>query len=293
MLRTVRWMGTVGLAWLAVAAPIRAQGDISVNVYPSLAPNFFGSPSFTPWQDNAITALFNGVNSFGDPSLPTYYEQIPDGSIIPIWIATEFPSWHTRADPGAVFGPSFANELGNRLYFNLHVNGNGSTFSLSQLSFLAVSTDSSNFLGFSVPAGSYNYSSGFVGLNYGPDGMRGGGDDILITGGANTQLIHELFARGSGNAPSAMIPDPGNSDQEKIDNVLAEIETPFIFSGTFTLSTTGGDVNGNAFVVVGVPEPAAVAMAGLAATGLAWVCYPRLKKLRRRAASRRRTTATA
>lgn len=261
---------------------IAQDSGISITVFPSLAPNAFGSPSFTPWESNAISALMSGSSSSGNPALPSYYQQIPDMANIPIWIASEFPSWHLLANPGTVFGPDFAGELGNRLYFNLHIAGNGQLFSISQLSLVASSTDAGNFLGFSVLAGTYNYGSGYYGLNYGPDGMKGTMDDFSVTSGANTQLVNELFARGSGNAPGVSNSDPGATDQDKIDNALANLPGNFIFNGEYTLHSDGGDVTGSAFVVVGVPEPTTIALSGLGGTALAFACVSQWKKQRRR-----------
>ena len=258
------------------------DNGISLSVFPSLAPNAFGSPSYTPWENNALSALISGSSTSGDPTLPSFYQQIPNGANIPVWIASEFPSWHLLANPGTAFGPAYAGELGNRLYFNLHIVGNGQQFSISQLRFQATSTDVNNFLGFNVNAGTYNYTSAFVGLNYGPDGIKGTGDDFFVTSGLNTQLVNELFARGSGNAPAVMNSDPGVTNQDKIDNALANIPSNFIFNGSYTLSTDGGDVNGSAFVVVGVPEPATIALSGLGGTALACVCVSQWKKRRRR-----------
>jgi hypothetical protein len=255
---------------------------ISVTVYPALAPNAFGSPSFPTWESNNIAALQNSLTNSGDPTLPSYYQQIPTGSLIQPFIATEFPSWLLHADPGSFYGPAFASELGNRLYFGLHVVGNGQQFSISQLSFMATSSDAGNFLGFSVAAGSYNYNSGYVGLNYGPDGMRGTMDDFLVTSGVNTQLIDELFARGSGNAPGVMIPDPGATDQEKIDLALANLPIPFVFTGDYSLSTDQGTFNGSAFVIVGIPEPATLAIAMLGGGGMAVCCLTIYRRSRRR-----------
>jgi len=286
MFSSSRLLSVLALSAFALTAfnpRLAAQGQgVSISVFPSLAPNAFGSPSFTPWESNAISALISGSSSSGNPALPSYYQQIANGANIPIWIASEFPSWHLLANPGTVFGPDFAGELGNRLYFNLHIAGNGQIFSISQLSLVASSTDVGNFLGFSVAAGMYNYSSGYVGLNYGPDGMKGTGDDFFVTSGPNTQLVNELFARGSGNAPAVSNSDPGATDQDKIDNALASLPGNFIFNGAYTLSVDGGDVNGSAFVVVSVPEPTTIVLSGLGGTALAFACVSQWKKRRRR-----------
>lgn len=259
----------------------------TVSVFPSLAPNAFGSPSFPTWESNTITALENGLSTFGDPTLPTYYSQIANGALIPPWVATEFPSWHLLANPGTVFGPAFASELGNRLYFNIHIVGNGTQFSISQLSLNLHSSDAGNFLGFSVPAGTFNYNSGYVGLNYGPDHIKGTMDDFFVTGGLNTQLVDELFARGAGNAPAAMIPDPGATDQEKIDNVVNNLPIPFIFTGDYSLMVGENTFTGSAFVRVGVPEPAAIAMMAVGGTGVAISCLTIYRRKSRRKKSKR------
>lgn len=259
------------------------QSTITVSVFPSFAPNVFGSPSFTPWETNALSALMSGSSTAGTSTLPSYYEQIPNGANVPLWIATQFPSWHALANPGVVFGPAYSSELGNRLYFNLHINGNGFGFNLTQLSFQGTSTDVGNFLGFNVPAGSFNYSPSFVGLQYGGDGLLGGGDDVLITGGPNTQFVNELFARGVGNAPAVLNTDPGATDQDKIDNARMLIPNDFIFNGEYSLGVDDlGTFTGSTFVVVAVPEPATVAMTGLGGVALGFACYSQWKKRRRR-----------
>lgn len=259
------------------------EGPFSISVFPSFAPNVFGSPSYPTWEANAITALINGNNSGGTLTLPSYYQQTANGANVPQWIVTDFPSWQAMANPGIAFGPAFANEFGNRLYFNLHINGNGFGFNLTQLSFQATSTDVGNFLGFNVPAGSFNYSTSFVGLDYGPNGVKGGGDDTYITSGPNTQFVNELFARGVGNAPAVLSGDPGATDQDKINNALQQMPNDYIFNGQYSLGVDDfGTFTGSAFVVVAVPEPGTIAMTGFGGAALAFACVTQWKKRRRR-----------
>ncbi|MFO0815552.1 MAG: hypothetical protein U0796_20230 [Gemmatales bacterium] len=276
------------LLCLIFSSALLAQDGPTVNVYPSLAPNVYGSLSYPTWESNAIAALQSGAASGGDNTLPSFYQQIPNGSLVNPWLVSEFPSWLNQANPGTVFGPAFAGELGNRMYFNLHIVGNGQRFSLSQVAFQASSTDVTNFLGYTVPAGTYNYGSGFVGLNYGPNNIKGDGDDFLITGGANTQLFDELFARGSGNANAALLSSPGVTDQEKLDNTLASMPAAYIFQGTFTLD---GTTTGSAFVVVAVPEPATIILTSVCGAALGVTCW-RYRK-RRRIRSKKQATQQA
>ena len=58
-----------------------------------------GSPSFAGYESNAIYAIENGLNAYGDSSLPTYYQAAP--SVLPISanVVTGFASWQGNASP--------------------------------------------------------------------------------------------------------------------------------------------------------------------------------------------------
>src|SRR5262245_15416952 len=124
----------VGAALLLSLAGHAVSGPITIEIFPSIAPNAFGSPSFSGYAANAQTGLQSGVTSVGNPALPTFYSTVSQITASQI-VVTNFPSWLGQANPGAAFGAAFASELGSRLHFGLHVNGNGTQFSLSQLSF--------------------------------------------------------------------------------------------------------------------------------------------------------------
>lgn len=136
---------------------------------------------------------------------PGYYEQADsiDGRDI---FVTRFNSWRGYADPGTVFGPAFASELGNLMLFGLVVNRNGSQFSISQLGFWAFITSPGDALGFSFGAGSYNYGNGYFGVLAWLDGILFTSDAVLITGGPNTQLVDALVgaaAAATRSSPAA------------------------------------------------------------------------------------------
>ena len=251
-------------AALCPAAPV-------FQVFPALAPNAYGSPSYDGWVSNAIYALEHGLTSYGTPGMPTYYSQasssIPGADIQ----VTSFYSWMGQANPGTVFGPAFASELGNRLSFGFHVDGDGALFCISQLSFTATSGDPGNQLGFTFAAGSYNYNAGYVGLNYGPDGVKGTADDFWVNGGVNTQLVNELFGRGSGNAYWPCEPDvahpnpcPTDADKQAALDASATAYQNYPFSGIYTLNlATGQPLTGSASVDVNPnPEPATWLLCG-------------------------------
>lgn len=127
---------------LIVLAGCSAYADILTEVFPSVAPNAFGSPSYSGYVSNAIHAILNGLPAYGNPNDPTYYQQ--QSTIAPNqMIVTGFPSWLGSANPGTVFGPAYANELGNRPLFGVVINaGPGApSISISELSFAATSND--------------------------------------------------------------------------------------------------------------------------------------------------------
>ena len=158
------------------------------------------------------------------------------------------------ADPGTNFGLAFANEYGNRVHFGLDINGNGTQFSISQLSFTEAGNDPGNSLGFTFDAGSYNYSTSYVGIIYGPGGPT------YITSGPNTQLVDRLVGRGSGNAMAAYCPGCTLAQQQaEIDALLPFFAGMTQLTGTYTLTDQSNQLLASGSGVIGVtgtvPEP--------------------------------------
>jgi len=222
-----------------------AHAGVVIMVFPSPAPNAFGSPSWPGYVTNAINALQNGLPSVGNPANdPTAYFRVSTETDRDN-IVTGFPSWKGFANPGTKFGPAFANELGNRLHFGLAIIGtNGTTFSLSGLSFDMESTDPGDifqFIGdFSDPMDPSNvYSSTRVGI---------APNNAVITSGPATQVVKALYYVGVGNAiaPDDVTPQCMGTDQSTIDCVKAFYDSimPFRVTTTYTLKDSDGGVLG-------------------------------------------------
>jgi hypothetical protein len=237
-------------ALLAAGVPAQAQG-ITITIIPALAPNAYGSPYWSAWVSNATTAIINGYSSYGDPSLPSFYQRAPAAISVTNDIVTGFPSWNGLANPGAVYGASFAGEYGNRIQFGIDIKGGTNLISISQLSFSAHSSDASNSLDFAFAPGSYNYSASYVGIIYGPI------TNTYITSGSATQLVNEIVGRGSGNAWDTY-DTSGNiaSQQSNIDLLISQLGSqPFNFTGTYTIAgvSNSGSVAFNPVVTTNAP----------------------------------------
>jgi hypothetical protein len=271
-------MTVAAAAATAVLASAGAAAAVTITVTPTLAPNAYGSPSYAGWIGNSIQAQLNGLSAYGDSSLPTYYEAQSNVTSRES-IVTGFPSWKGVADPAPT--GAFAGELGNRMHFGLLIDGQGTQFSISQLSLVMDSDDPYDALDYAYAAGGYNYDAGFWGILYGANGVLGGGDDTYITSGANTQLVDGLVGRGSGNSLAAYCPaapadcsDPAVRQASLNDSAAYFDQFPVTrFTGTYTLANFGtqGDVSGSGvFTIGGIPEPSAWALAivGFAGVGI-------------------------
>jgi hypothetical protein len=233
--------------WIAICAPlvVAAQsGPVTMEVYPSSAPNVYGSPSYDGWAANAVYAIENDLATTGSAALPTYYYRLlfmndRDN------IVTGFPSWKGYADPGnvLVFGPAFANELGNRATFGVHIMGNGVKVKLSNLSRVMHSSDPVNTFGYVSNYSTASYSTRAVGIDY-VDGIRGNGDDVRITSGPGTQAVDEIVFAGGGNAMDAYCSGCTIAQQQAaIDAVRDEYSgmMPFTFTMDYVLLDDSGN----------------------------------------------------
>jgi hypothetical protein len=258
---------------LVLFASVPAKA-VTITVETWLAANAAGSPSFAAAEANAVQGMMNGGVATGSgPSAFTPITNVTPAQAI----VTQFRSWMGVVDPASAFGAAYANESGNRMTFAVSAIGDPShEFSISQMSFAGRSSDPSGLLNFDVPFGGYNYSAGYVGVRFGADGKLGGGDDIFITSGPNTQLVDALFGRGSGNSLAAVCHGCTLGEQQAaIDAVAADPGFPFSFTGTYTVVE---DSASGTFNIAGVPEPSTWTMMVLGFAGLGFIAHRRKSK---------------
>lgn len=253
-------------ALVIVSVTDTARADLLFEVRASSAPNVFGSPSWPApgYVANALNSLENGLGNIGNRNTdPTAYEIagafIEPGDII----VSGFNSWRAVAGAPAPFHA----EYGNRLHFGLHITGGGTEpqFRLNDLLFQMESTDTAMVLNFGGNFNGLGYNANRYGIDYGPDRMKGGGDDILYTTGNGLSLVDEIVYVGVGNAFDATF-EPGATNQDKINSVLAYIasEAPFDIYTTYKIyDPTGTIFLGAGGDVVTVPTPAALAVFGI------------------------------
>ena len=262
-MKKVHLLGSFAAAAAFALAAGTSANAVTISVTPTLAPNVFGSPSWGAWQTNAVAGELNGGAATGTPGTPTYFQ--PQSNVtLQETIVTGFPSWLGQADPGTVFGPAFAGELGNRMHFALQIDGHGTQFSISQMSFTMVSSDPGHLLNYSY-SGGYGYGLGYVGVLAGADGILWTSDDQYITSGPATQLVDGLVGRGSGNSLDAYCTSCTIAQQQAaIDAAVAQITSPLTFTGTYSLDLASGNVvsGSGTFNVSTTPLPAALPLFG-------------------------------
>ena len=248
-------LATVSL--LAVA--MVAHAEISVTVVPAFGPNGFTSPNWNDYVFNAVDSLYlnaglgpyDAARNVSMRDAAAYdaaaYEITGSGQIHPKEvIVSVFPSWRGKAFPNSTWaGPNgeFLDENGNRVHFGLHVMGDTiQKVSLKGISWNIVSDDV--FFDTFNSSGSLNvpgisYSPAAVGVDWGPDRIRGNDDDVFIFGGPGHKLVDEILYVGAGTALESAI----ERDTAQASIALTHSSTllqPMNVTATYTIDDLDG-----------------------------------------------------
>ena len=239
----------VGLTFWAGAA---LAGPI-VYVVPSISPDpVLNLSTYDAWSGNALTALQDGTTTNGAAG-PSYYAQIASFAATDV-IGTNFPYWKGQLNPAAPFD----TQTGNGLAFGVAIYGNGQQFTMGHVSY------ADDFFGstFTTNLSAYGYGARMIGINYGPDGIRGTADDIVYDGtgptpGTATDPVDALFF--SGVDIQFYVADPADLSAA-IAQILAAT-SPFA-SATYTVQI-GESISTGTSQIEMVPEPATLSFGGL------------------------------
>jgi hypothetical protein len=272
-----RTISIFAVVFLITAASVHGAPIVLVEASPAV--NIFGSPSWVNWSNNALQALGTNSSTAGTPNTPAYYVatmQVTSAELI----VSSFPSWRAKANPGAVFGSAFASELGNRLtysYFIYDSSGadvdiaNGITLDRPASPWRAASSSAVSSFYYPIDTSG---NSARIGIEYGANGVFGGGDDTYVTSG--TGLVDAIFATGPGLGDAEC---GAGTQQAQLDCARASIDALGAFSETYkvTYGTApayrGASASGTATVEVNsiaaaVPEPTSITLVGVAVAGI-------------------------
>ena len=253
--------------------------SIAIQQYFSPAPNAFGSPSWAGYVANAMNALENNLGGVGNPATdPTAYYQV-NGTFEPgMAEVTSYNSWLGQAGPAAPFD----NEFGNRLHAGVVITDTDGTFTLAQVSFQMHSSDTAaDFTDAGTcPSGAggslcwennlagTDFSTGTrVGINFGGDGVLGGGDDTVYdtsNPGNDATPLNELFYVGDGNAFWPGGPGDPLTGQPALDEWKNYMRANHLsITNVYCVKDTCNEAS-----IEVAPEPASIAVLGFGILGL-------------------------
>jgi hypothetical protein len=252
--------------------PTTLKADPILVIRPSVAPNAFGSPSFSQYTNNVRTALASNSSTGGTPNTPAYFQQAAtyQNSML---VVTNFASWQARANPGAVFGPQYANELGSRVTFNTIIrDSNG-----AQINITSGYTDqvtSSNSVFTTASRTRTEYSIGVIGVLVGNDGILGTADDIVLTSGTGSVDAIVTVSPGIGDA---VLDSSGNLavQQAALDAEIAYLNSLGTFTLTANLSFGNSALTSSTVTInptqapTATPEPTTMLLLGTGLAGIA------------------------
>lgn len=171
--------------------------DIKITIFVSPGPSS-DSPSFAGYQATAMNYIrgfpIPAQNRATSPSAyaPTRVLEYPDLA------KASYPLWRGVGSPTGLF----VNERGNVTFFGMSLISPSGKINPSQVFFELNSSDGANLLRYTgcIATNTANnqpvgFSQNMMGIDYGPDGIKGTADDISYTSGA-TVPVNEIYYVG-------------------------------------------------------------------------------------------------
>lgn len=240
--------------FLAVGPSPTGPSDGYVGDPPATSPGF-GANTTTGLRTNPPTAVGNPAQT------PSAFVPLSSGSRVTAeqMVASGFPSWMARANPGTTFGPTFANELGNFVFFVVRVRETDAAANSFRAADLAVNFTASNptAAAFFGPAGR---QAGWIGDLNTTDriGFLANGTQVSGAGSGST-FIHEFYFTGRAVANDAN--GFSGTDQQRLDQAVAELRTlqdapgrGFSITATYNLQGPSTPTSASGTVLVDTPR---------------------------------------
>jgi hypothetical protein len=246
-----------------------AHAAVTIQLYASPAPNYYGSPSWDGYVTNVIDSLQAGSTSKGNPATdPTAFYTISQYVTTDIAV-TGFNSWKGIANPSSPFD----NELGQRLHFPwvISIDTGLNDIKLSNVGNKEIYWKDSDE---TVESAAFGDSSSFHFDAYSSTKIGIMANGTIVNSGNSTQLVNKIIYVGYGIAWAAYHDTTGTlTDQQVLDNLLADLgdgSLEYMRATVNYYDDLGGSLAGAELTIV--PEPGTLTLLGLAGlSGLAMV----------------------
>lgn len=228
-------------------------GDYKIETGFVVAPNSESSPSWGGFLTNFSTYFQNGL----EVGIDAEAFEVAGPYITPgnVTSTSSFNNWNGVENPTG----NFAGEFGSRVhhYFIAKGKTKEDKITLNDVSYQWTSDD--GVLNLTGDLTGTNYSGSYIGIDYGGDGLFGGGDDTYSSlGQSGSDDFNAIAGIGPGNGYA---PFGSGDNQQQMDNIASDIdgmpggENTLTAEYTFFDGTAGAINVGDTVNISSVPVP--------------------------------------